>query len=707
MSIKSSQEHSDFLFENSPISLWEEDYRPIMGLLDSVKEKNLTDYTTFLQNSPEFVQKCSQSIELVKVNAATLKLFKAPSFLFLKENLSKIYTDKSVEFFIRELNAMLLGKVEFSGETEYRRFDGKIISTIPKIFATPEKGLIITALSDITNRKKASIELQQKSVELESQTEEYFSLLEDYKKQNTNLRKAKERASINEEKFRVAFDTVSDPVAVNTISGKYVTVNKMFSVSSGYSYNEIVGKTTKEMNAWGDKMLHKEFLRLLEKTGVVKNFETKFRIKSGKLIPALISASIISIQDKQYIHSVIKDISDQKKTRTLLNERNSELKKAVQAAEESDLLKSLFLANMSHEIRTPMNAIIGFSELLIERSLPKAEQKKYLNIISRSGGHLLNLIDDIIDISKIDANQLTYNESSFDLIQFVEEIFTFFEFKAKNEDAKAVKFGFNNHLSQDKVFIRSDATRLKQILVNLLGNATKFTDTGKITLDIRLAEGKLQFSVKDTGIGIPADKLDVIFDRFQQVHSEGGSAYKGTGLGLAIAKACTQMLGGEISVDSSPGVGSEFTFTINYQLSLQKQFKPENGGNGQTSENEFLKGKEILIAEDDINSAEVLRVLLAGTGAKLFYANDGAEAVKICSNEKTIDLVLMDIQMPLMTGLEATKRIVQQSNNTVVLAQTANAMIDDERKALEAGCSDYISKPIDKKILYEKIRNLI
>jgi PAS domain S-box-containing protein len=380
----------------------------------------------------------------------------------------------------------------------------------------------------------------------------------------------------------------------------------------------------------------------------------------------------------------------------------SELVKAKEKAEESDKLKTAFLANMSHEIRTPMNGILGFAEMLNDDSLSPANRKKYLGIINSNGKMLINLIDDIIDFAKIEADQLNIMNDDFSLNNLLAQLQSSFSTESLRKEKSGLRILFRKAFPNDDCFIRTDPNRLRQILTNLIGNSIKFTQTGFIEFGYRFEKPEqLLFYVKDTGIGIPKDKLDLIFERFMQADISSTRKYGGSGLGLAISKGLVELLGGKMWAESAVDEGSTFYFTLPYVPAIKKDEDSEEKKRPKTNYN--WGGKLFLIAEDDKFSYKFLEGFLKQTGADVIHAADGHEAVNLCRNHDTVDLVLMDIQMPEMNGLEATIAIKQFRKNVPVIAQTANAIAEERQKCLEAGCDDFISKPININELYAKI----
>lgn len=375
-------------------------------------------------------------------------------------------------------------------------------------------------------------------------------------------------------------------------------------------------------------------------------------------------------------------------------------------AEESDKLKSAFLANMSHELRTPMNAIIAFSQFLHEPDLSKNKRDEYLEHITSAGESLLRLIDDIIDIAKLETNQIKISISPVNISRLLRELYkVFLELKLKNN----YKVDFYLNMDRDcDYIINTDALRLRQILNNLLGNAFKYTPDGEIELGFKPAGHDLKFFVRDTGIGIPKEKHKKIFERFSQLENNLERKFGGTGLGLAISKNLTELLGGEIWVDSIPGKGSTFYASIPAlemrQVAVVKEV-PGVSPKFKTQDYNW-EHKTILVAEDEELNYKVLDSCLSKTNARILRAANGKKAIEICRNEK-VDIVLMDIQMPIMDGYKATLEIKRIFKDIPVIAQTSFAMANEKDKCIDAGCDDYITKPLDLEVLLSKINNLI
>jgi len=376
-----------------------------------------------------------------------------------------------------------------------------------------------------------------------------------------------------------------------------------------------------------------------------------------------------------------------------LEKQKHELKKAKEKAEESDQLKSAFLANMSHEIRTPMNGIMGFAQLLNQKELNAQKRKEFLSIIHGRTKHLLQIINDIVDISKIEANQLDIYPEDFDLNELMNRLYKEQIKELKDLRKSHIKLYLSKDIKKSNFRIKADSNRLRQVLDNLLSNAVKFTEKGSIEFGYRLEhQNGIDFFVRDTGIGIPQEKQQEIFERFRQADESSSRRYEGTGLGLTISKNLVEMMGGEIWMKPREKKGSCFCFF----LPCEKSQKEDNYPPQADLEKYYdWKDKTILLVEDDTASQEYLKEGLEPTGVKIFAYETAEKALESIQQEDGVHLVLMDIRLPGMNGLEATKQLRNITPEIPVIAQTAHAMEEDRKKCIEAGATDYISKPID------------
>lgn len=366
---------------------------------------------------------------------------------------------------------------------------------------------------------------------------------------------------------------------------------------------------------------------------------------------------------------------------------------------KSDKLKSSFLANMSHEIRTPMNGILGFSELLKEPNLSGDEQKNYIGMIEKSGHRMLNIINDIIDISKIEAGLMKMDIKESNINEQIEYVYTFFK---PEIEAKGMKLSFKNALPANASIIKTDREKVFAIFTNLVKNAIKYSNEGEIEFGYTNRIDHLEFFVTDTGIGIPKDRQQAIFERFIQSDIEDIYARQGAGLGLTITKTYVEMLGGKIWLESEEGVGSKFYFTLPYH-SESKEKSTAVIDDFPVKELTQTTKLKILIAEDDPTSEKLISLHIKKYCKQLLIATRGNEAVDICRKNPDLDLILMDIQLPILNGYEATRQIRQFNKDVIIIAETAYGLSGDRKKAIEAGCTDYISKPIIKHELHALI----
>ena len=382
-------------------------------------------------------------------------------------------------------------------------------------------------------------------------------------------------------------------------------------------------------------------------------------------------------------------------------EKTKALVQAKDLAEESDRLKTNFIRNISHEIRTPMTGIIGFSEALKNPDLTKDERNEYTNIIINSGKELLSTIEDILEISRLRNREIIVTPEKTNLIVLIEMLFSVYQIRAKQ---KGIKLILDNKLPAQQHLISIDKSKLKKILSSLIDNAIKFTEKGHVTVCCNRDEDFVSIDIKDTGIGIAPKDIETIFNSFNQSEKEISKNYGGLGLGLTIARENSALLGGEIGLKSELGVGTTFTLKFPYIEAVHPS--EDNSLEASTS---ISQGKHIvLIAEDgDVNFLFLQMILqkMQGYTFTIHRAKNGKEAVDLCQENKMIDLVLMDIKMPIMDGYDATRAIKKIRPDLKIVAQTAYSTEDDIKKALDAGCDDFLSKPVDQNKLKSVLNN--
>jgi signal transduction histidine kinase/CheY-like chemotaxis protein/HPt (histidine-containing phosphotransfer) domain-containing protein len=393
-----------------------------------------------------------------------------------------------------------------------------------------------------------------------------------------------------------------------------------------------------------------------------------------------------------YIDGSLIDISER------MERENAD--KQRQIAEAATQSKSEFLANMSHEIRTPMNAIVGFSQLALDTELDR-KQHEYLTSIRNAAGSLLSLVSDVLDFSKIEAGKLTLESLPFrlgDILQEIERLFRT-DIRRKGLTLSVHDYAFAHPEFPTSGVLLGDSLRLQKILANLVSNALKFTESGEITLSAQIVELEgqdliLHFAVQDTGIGISEEQLSRLFDPFEQAESSTTRRYGGTGLGLSICKRLVEVMGGEINATSNVGEGSEFSFTIRCQAVDQATEISQPKQTGRASASSILRHKRILVAEDNPINQQLALEFLQRAGANVDIAENGREAIAYAV-DGDYDLILMDIHMPEADGLEATTTLREQGIQTPVIAVSADALTERKAAAMDAGCDDYITKPID------------
>jgi PAS domain S-box-containing protein len=555
-----------------------------------------------------------------------------------------------------------------------------------------------TLIHEVTDRKKdgtyCEIALYETMIKLPDGNQGILSVSNDI----TEKKRSEEKMLT----FSRALESISECVSITDYSNKILFVNNAFCRTYGYTHEEITGKKIEIIRARSFQGASiDEILSETIRNGW--NGEVINVRKDGSEFPIELSTSPILDENGNPVAliGIAIDITERKKA-------FQELISAKEKAEESDKLKSAFLANISHELRTPLNAIIGFSGLMAESSKDQ-DNITNLKIIFNSGYHLLGLVEDILDISMIETGQFKYSFEIVHLASVLNEVRDIIKGELIKYNKTGIEFVLNIDPLADDLTIKTDSKRLIQVLINLLKNALKFTDEGQVAFGYsRIAKDDiefLKFYVKDTGIGIDKKYHEIIFNIFRQVDDTSTRKYGGTGIGLSIAKRIVEMFGGEIWVESELGKGSIFYFTI--PLILQKEELENKSRNIKNVTNLNFSGKTVLIAEDEVSNCEYLKILLTKLDIRVLLANNGLDAIDQCKNDISIDLVLMDIKMPLLNGYDATKEIKILRPGLPIIAQTAFATVEDRAEALAAGCDDYISKPIKSSLLTEIIKKYL
>ena len=502
----------------------------------------------------------------------------------------------------------------------------------------------------------------------------------------TEIKKANDKLIESEEKYKALYEKA--PLAYHSLNkdGLILDINPTWLKLLGYKKSEVINKYIGNFLTVESHEKFKFIFPIFKEKGFISNEQFTMIKKNKTKIQVLYEGCIGLTPDGKFkqTYCTFKDVTEEVKAK-------KELVNAKEKAEESNRLKSEFLHNMSHEIRTPMNGILGFSELLSNPNLSTEKQQHFVKIIQNSGKLLLRIIDDILEISRLGTKQVKVINEKVCLNNLIVELFSIFDAKAKENKTPLY---LKTPLSDGDSNIITDVTKLHKIISNLLENAIKYTNKGFIELGYYLEKNNLKIYVKDTGIGILPTKLDAIFERFTQANEHPlNSNASGLGLGLSIAKENAELLGGTLNVNSEVMKGSEFVLTIPFKNSLKETKKEINKNKN--------KCKILIVEDEEINVLYLETIIHDFKDCNIVHAKNGKEAVEIIQQDKneTINLILMDLKMPVMNGFEATKEIKKIHPNTVVIAQTAYSTSNEKEKALESGCTDFISKPITKDML--------
>lgn len=517
------------------------------------------------------------------------------------------------------------------------------------------------------------------------------------------LKASKALAEENESRLMTFINSIPDIVCYKDGKGQWLLANEadleLFCLE-GVDYK---GKTDKELAEYTNAIYRDAFLNCMvtdEKAWLRKTISNDIEriptVDGEEKIYDVFKVPIFHKNGQRKGLAVIgRDITNLRKIQ-------DELKTAKDRAELANVYKNQFLANMSHEIRTPMNGVVGFAQLLKNVDLDEVARMKYIDVINNNSKILLNLIDDIIDVAKIEAGEMRIEKTPFDVIPMLEDIETNFQKTKKSFKKQHIKVEAELPSEYDVFLIDTDGGRLRQVITNLLNNALKFTHKGRITFGFEVEENQVLFYVKDQGIGIPKDKQDSVFEHFNQIPNEDQIKNRGTGLGLAISKGIVELLDGKIWVEAEENKGSNFYFTLPFE-NLETTTSTEKKIKKKLNYNKILANKTFLIVEDDETNRFFFENVFIGFDTNILFAENGKEAIDIYKKTKQIDLVLMDIQMPVMGGEEADKAILAFDKNAKILAQTAFAMQGDAEHFKSKGFMDYISKPINIEELFNKL----
>ena len=692
------------LFANSPISLWEEDFSQVKAYLDRLSSEGVVNLEDYLAHHLEEVVRCAKLVRVLDVNDSTLALHRARDKSALLESLDRTFTEQSLTAFQRELIAIWNGETHVQVDAVVKTLDGEPVDVSVNWSVSPDsKGTydrVIVSLVDISEQKRMEQQLRESHAVLERRVQERTRELSET---NARLqREIAERQAVNEslrqreEELRSLLDNSPDMILKTDPQLRVIWANRTAMEMNPHC----VGTPCYQAFPGRDK--------ICEGCPVVKAIETK-RLERGVMYQPVSDTA----PDEQYWENIgvpqfdesgeiigcieiSRNITDRMQITRKLEAANKTLKETKEAAEAANLAKSTFLASMSHELRTPLNAVLGFAQLMQNSREVTPEQRTNLEIITRSGIHLLNLINNVLDISKIESGRVELEESPHDLHQMIQEIRSLMYVRAQEK-------GLDFTVEQSRDFPRHvavDGGKLRQVLFNLIGNGIKFTRQGQVTLRamaIRPETGGktgVRFEVEDTGPGISREDQERIFSPFVQL-GEKAPTEAGSGLGLAISRQYVTLMGGTIGVAGEQGKGSLFYFEIPLTM-LSPEAMPDSPlRRGRViGVAEGQPRYRLLIVEDQPENRLLLHELLEPLGFDLREAANGQEAVELFAAWHP-HLIWMDIRMPVMDGLEATRRIkaADVGAQTVIVAITAHALEEERREILAAGCDDFIRKP--------------
>lgn len=511
----------------------------------------------------------------------------------------------------------------------------------------------------------------------------------------TERKRMEEKLAWEQYLMHSLLDNIPDQIYFKDLESRFLRINK--SLASVFGLDDPISALGKTDNDFFSKehasQAYKNEQEIIRTGKPIVGIEEKETWPDRS--PKWISTTKMPLRDAKGeiigTFGISRDITEQKKMQ-------DELVLSKEKAEESNRLKSAFLHNISHEIRTPLNAIIGFSTFLANSELTIDKRKDFINIINTSNDQLLSIISGIIAMATLDAGQEQIVEKKTDINQILQQVYQQF---LLNKVSDEVTFSYHPSLPNELAVVLTDPVKLMQVLVNLVENALKFTHKGHVRFGYTLIKNALHFFVEDTGIGIAEEMHEIIFERFRQVDNSATRRYGGTGLGLALSKGYVELLGGNIKLTSACGKGSVFSFNLPYRPVTEKRTDDKNksGVSGLS----FPKEKKILVAEDDYNNYQLINEMLTSMNLKVIWVQNGVEAVSMCMSDMLPDLILMDIKMPLMDGLEATKKIKELKPGLPIIALTAYTMEAERKLILESGCDDYLEKPVKQALLFSRL----
>lgn len=682
---------------NAAVEIHKEDIRNLNIIQNSIYVKDRAIETSFI------------GIVISDINGFTT--YANDAFLkmwgYTKEELPKLHISDfgSDHEELLQLEKEIKEKGFVLGESIAKRKDGTTFQNqYTASLVTNSKGEPIATISsnlDVTERKQTKLLLQQKSDKIEAQNEEYQQINQKLIQINQELQKSKENVEESEKKYRLLYEYNPMPMSIfdeETLA--FLSVNNAFIDKYGFTREEFLNMTILDIRP------ESEIERLKQTVGIPDQGLTNVGVyihkkKNGELMHVEVIRHALDFNHKKAKLVLVNDVTDKIKANNDLILANAELTFAKEKAEESNQLKSAFISNMSHEIRTPLNGILGFSNFLSNFELSSEKKKQYIEVIQSSGHQLMTIIDDLIDISKIDANQMKIENNPVKINDVLQELFTLLNPSAISSK---IDLDYSKDKNAEPIIVLTDVNRLRQVLINLITNAIKFTKQGHVKFGYAIKEEMIEFFIEDTGIGIAPEMHLAIFDRFTQLETGLSRIATGNGLGLSISSGLVKLLGGKIWLKSELGKGSTFYFTIpNNQVEKKSIEQPLIAKEVIKDSNQFT----VLIAEDDNSNYFYLAELLTNMNIKFIHAENGKEAIEMVKQNLNIDLILMDLKMPVLNGYAATIEIKKIRPHLPIIAQTAYAQLTEKEKVIEAGCMDYVSKPIMENKLREIIEKYI
>lgn len=693
------------IFEESPIGLWEVDYSEIKKAIDNLEMQGTVNFRKLFERSPQLVKNLVKKIRVIDVNKSVQMMFRTDSKEELIQKLIYIFSEQSLQDFQEILLALIGGEKIYEAETSGVSFSGEQVFSFVKLVVAPgyeeSWGRVLVSVHDITSRKRAEEALRKSEARYrELFNEAPISLWEEDLSQVRNyLMELREQGIVDLRAHMERFPEVLTELAQRV---RVTDVNKAsVELFGARSKEELLRDLSAVLG--GSMDYFKEEILALNSGKLVYEGESKRQVLDGRLIEVCLRLSIPAEFAHDWSKAIlsIADLTERKRLERVQKE------KAI--AESANRSKTAFLANMSHEIRTPMTAILGFSEMLLDGTQSSVQRWECVQRIQRNGQHLLNLIGDILDVAKIESDQLVIRPEKFVLETVLADVYSLFEFAAKEKD---LEFGIY-YEGLVPASVCTDRLRLHQILINMVGNAIKFTSQGEVKVSLRLvsrgsSDGILEFVISDTGRGIEEEHQERLFYPFSQGDDSVSRVYGGTGLGLCLSKQLANLMGGSLVLERSrPGEGTVFRVALGVSDVEGVTFRSERLILASEDSHKIfesfgrersLRGLKVLLIEDNEEIQKLLAYILSVSGAIVEVSTTALEGIEKALNQQS-DVVLMDIQMPKVDGYRAIRLLREGGYTGPVLALTAHVMAEEKARCLNLGFTGYLTKPIEPKRL--------